>query len=218
MVQSAPAGPAIGPSRYRGVVSNLTRWITDHDAGHSRWYIERFRRMAAEGADLAGEARMLDAMLDRRSRVLDAGCGPGRVGAELAARGHQVVGVDVDPVLIEAAEADHPGPRWLVGDLAELDLAALGEPEPFDAAVIAGNVLAFVAPGTEPDVLARVAQHVRADGVIVVGFGLDRGYPLTALDAHAAAAGLLREHRFATWDLRPFGADASFAVTVFRRP
>lgn len=58
-----------------------TRWVTAHDAGHSQWYIERFRRMATEGADLAGEARLLDAMLARRSRVLDAGCGPGRVGA-----------------------------------------------------------------------------------------------------------------------------------------
>ena len=57
------------------------------------------------------------------SRVLDAGCVPGRVGAELAARGHIVVGVDVDPLLIAAAEADHPGPRWIVADLADFDLS-----------------------------------------------------------------------------------------------
>lgn len=198
-------------------MSELTRWVTDHDADHSRWYIERFRRMAADGADLAGEARMVDAMLPRGSRILDAGCGPGRVGAELAARGHEVVGVDVDPELIAAAEADHPGPRWLVADLAELDLARLGDSEPFDAAVIAGNVLAFVAAGTEPAVLDRVARHVRLDGLVIVGFGLDRGYPLTDLDAHAKGVGLEKEHRFATWDLRPFRDDTTFAVTVFRR-
>lgn len=198
-------------------MSNLTRWVTDHDESHSRWYIERFRRMAAEGADLAGEARLVDALVERGARILDAGCGPGRVGAELAARGHQVVGVDVDPELIAAAATDHPGPRWLVADLAELDLVAFGEVAPFDAAVIAGNVMAFVAPGTEPDVLDRVARHIRVDGVVVVGFGLDRGYPLTDLDVHADAAGLDREHRFATWDLRPFDHDATFAVTVFRR-
>lgn len=198
-------------------MSTLTRWITDHDASHSAWYIERFRRMAADGADLAGEARLLDAMLPRGARILDAGCGPGRVGGELAARGHQVVGVDVDPALIAAAEADHPGPRWLVADLAELDLAALGDTAPFDAAVLAGNVLAFVAPATEPAVLDHVARHVGRDGVVVVGLGLDRGYPPTDLDLHAAAAGLEKEHRFATWDLRPFRADSTFAVTVFRK-
>lgn len=173
--------------------------------------------MAAEGHDLAGEARLVDALLPRCARVLDAGCGPGRVGAELAARGHYVVGVDADPALIEAANADHPGPRWIVADLAVLDLAAAGEPEPFDAAVLAGNVLPFVAPGTEAQVLSRVTAHLRVDGVLVAGFGTGRGYPLEAFDAHCAAAGLLIEHRFATWDLRPWVDGADFSVTIARR-
>jgi 2-polyprenyl-3-methyl-5-hydroxy-6-metoxy-1,4-benzoquinol methylase len=194
----------------------LTRWVTDHDSGHSRWYIDRFRQLAADGADLAGEARLLDAMVSRGARILDAGCGPGRVGAELAARGHTVVGVDVDPELIEAARADHPGPKWLVADLAELDLASAGELAPFDAAVLAGNVMAFVAPGTETQVLSRIAEHVRPDGVVVVGFGLERGYALADFDMHAAAAGLELEHRFATWDLRTLAADPTFAVSIFR--
>ena len=199
-------------------MSELTRWVTAHGAGHAQWYIERFRRMAAEGVDLDGEARLLDAMIARRSRVLDAGCGPGRVGTELAARGHVVVGVDADRELIEAAQADHPGPTWLVADLAELDLAAEGEREPFDAAILAGNVMPFLAPGTEGVVLARIAAHLRDDGLIVVGFGLDRGYSLADFDTQTAAAGLILEHRFATWDLRPWQDDAPFAVTVLRRP
>src|ERR1700761_274830 len=115
--------------------STPTRWATDTAPGHSQWYIERFRRLAAEGADLAGEARLIDAMVSRHARILDAGCGPGRVGAELSKRGHTVVGVDADPALIEAARPDHPDGRWLVANLAELDLPALGEPEPFELAV-----------------------------------------------------------------------------------
>ena len=87
------------------------------------------------------------------------------------------VGAHPDRELIDAAQADHPGPTWLVADLAELDLAAAGEPEPFDAAVCAGNVMPFLAPGTEGIVLARIAAHLRDDGLVVVGFGLDRGYP-----------------------------------------
>lgn len=195
----------------------MTRWVTAHGAGHAKWYLERFRKMAADGADLDGEARLLDAMLARGSRVLDAGCGSGRVGAELAARGHVVVGVDADRELVEAAQVDHPGPTWIVADLAELDLDADGLAEPFDAAVCAGNVMPYVAPGTEGAVLARIAAHLRADGFIVVGFGVDRGYSLANFDADAAAAGLEREHRFATWDLRPWQDHAPFAVTVLRR-
>ncbi|MEU9508955.1 class I SAM-dependent methyltransferase [Micromonospora sp. NPDC048170] len=199
-------------------MGNPTRWQTETGPEHSQWYIARFRQLAAEGADLAGEARLVDAIVPPGSRILDAGCGTGRVGAVLAARGHTVVGVDADPALVDAARADHPGPRWLVADLAELDLAAAGEPEPFDAAVVAGNVLAFVAPGTEREVIRRIAAHLRPDGVLAVGFGTDRGYPLTGFDADSAAAGLRLEHRFATWDLRPWRDDADFAVTVLRRP
>lgn len=206
------------PPGYREPMAAPTRWVTDTAEGHSRWYVERFRKMAADGADLGGEARLVDAMVAPGSRVLDAGCGPGRVGAVLHARGHRVVGVDADPVLIAAAEEDHPGPRWLVADLSELDLPRQGEPEPFDAVVLAGNVLAFVAEGTERAVLQRLAAHLRPDGVLVVGLGTDRGYPLDAMDADAAAAGLVLEHRFATWDLRPWRDDADFAVTVLRRP
>ena len=195
-----------------------TRWATKHGPGHAQWYIERFRRMAAEGADLAGEARLLDAMIGRSSRVLDAGCGSGRVGAELAARGHAVVGVDADPELVEAAATDHPGPTWLVGDLTTLDLPGRGHVEPFDAAIVAGNVMPYLAPGTGHLALQRIGAHLRTDGVVVVGFGTDRDYPLAEFDADIGAAGLTLEHRFATWDLRPWFAGAPFAVTVLRRP
>jgi SAM-dependent methyltransferase len=199
-------------------MSTPPRWFTDTGPEHSQWYVERFRKMAADGVDLAGEARLLDAMVVPRSRILDAGCGPGRVGAALAARGHVVVGVDVDIELIAAARADHPGPTWLVADLAELDLPACGHPELFDAAILAGNVLAFVGPGTERAVLSHIGRHIRPDGVVVAGFGTDRGYPVADFDEDAAAAGLVLEHRFATWDLRPWSADASFAVSILRKP
>lgn len=190
------------------------RWFTEFGDDHAQWYIERFRRMAAEGDDLAGEARFLDALLTRGSRVLDAGCGTGRLSGALQARGHEVVGVDIDPALIEAAEADHPGPHYVVADLSELAL----DQDPFDAALLAGNVLVFVAPGSEQTVLRRVADQVRPDGVVVTGFATDREYQLDAFDRDCVDAGLVLEHRFATWDLRPWRHDAPWAVTVLRRP
>lgn len=193
------------------------RWITDTKPGHSQWYVDRFRKMAADGDDLAGEARFLDAMVPRHSRVLDAGCGPGRVGAHLYAVGHDVVGVDVDPVLIAAAEADHPGPTWLVDDLARLDLPARGVPEKFDAIVCAGNVLVFVAPGTEAQVLRRLGAHLKDDAPLVVGFHTDRHLTLDVFDTAVAEAGLRLDLRLASWDIRPWTPESDWAVSILRR-
>ena len=197
--------------------SGAPKWFTDTEEGHSEQYVEYIRGLAAEGADLGGEARLMDTLIAPGSRVLDAGCGPGRVGAVLHQRGHHVVGVDVDPVLVAAAREDHPDVTWLVSDLVELDLASLDEVEPFDAAVLAGNVLAFVAPEKESAVLAAVGRHLKADAVAVVGFQTER-YAISEFDRHVWQAGFVLEHRFATWDLRPWHADADFAVSVLRWP
>jgi 2-polyprenyl-3-methyl-5-hydroxy-6-metoxy-1,4-benzoquinol methylase len=200
--------------------ANPTRWEqkTAVNPSHSTWYVERFRAMSAQGADLAGEARLVDAMVPRGARILDAGSGPGRVGAELAARGHVVVGVDVDPVLIEAAETDHPGSTWIVGDIAELDLPAAGVAEPFDVIVCAGNVVTFLAPGTEVEVLRRFRAHLAPGGRAVVGFGAGRGYAFDAFFADAAEAGLEVQLKLSTWDLRPFAEDGDFLVAVLGVP
>jgi SAM-dependent methyltransferase len=199
-------------------VTETSAWVrmTQEDPHHSAAYIQRFRDLAAQGMDLVGEARLVDAMLPRGGRVLDAGCGPGRVGGFLHEVGHQVVGVDVDPALIAAAEEDHPGPRWLVGDLAELDLPALGIPEPFDAIVCAGNVMTFLAPSTRGAVLRRLRAHVRDTGRAAIGFGAGRGYGFGEFLDDARAAGWAPDLLLSTWDLRPFSPDADFLVAVLR--
>lgn len=190
--------------------------MTEEDPEHSAAYVQRFRTLAEQGMDLAGEARLVDAMLPRGSHVLDAGCGPGRVGAFLHSDGHSVVGVDGDPVLIAAAEEDHPGPRWLVGDLAELDLPGQGIAEPFDAIVCAGNVMAFLAVRTRREVLRRLRAHLAADGRAAIGFGAGRGYEFEDFLADARAVGWAEDLLLSTWDLRPFTPDADFLVAVLR--
>ncbi|MFE3618474.1 class I SAM-dependent methyltransferase [Streptomyces anulatus] len=185
--------------------------LTAADPAHSNWYVERFRTLAAQGEDIVGEARLIDAMLGRGSRVLDAGCGPGRTGGYLHGAGHTVVGVDVDPVLIDAARADYPGPTWQVGDLAELNLPAAD----FDAIVCAGNVMTFLAPSTRSAVLAGFAGHLAPTGRVIIGFGADRGYEFAEFLTDAESAGLTVDLLLSTWDLRPFTADSDFLVAVF---
>lgn len=179
------------------------------DPGHSRWYIDRFRRMAARGDDLAGEARLVDAMAPRGARILDAGCGTGRVGGHLAAAGHQVTGVDLDPELIAEARSQFPDAAWQVGDLSLIDL-----PDRFDVIVCAGNVMAFAGPSTRGEILRRFRVHLAETGRAVIGFGAGRGYEFDDFLADAAAGGLTPALLLDTWDLRPATPGADFLVAV----
>lgn len=192
-----------------------TRWVTETADEHSQWYVEHFRALADSGQDLAGEARLVDAMVAPSSRILDAGCGTGRTGAELARRGHEVVGVDADPELLAAAIEDHPGPTWVMCDLSELRLSNVGG-TPFNGVVAAGNVIPYLAEGTVVAVLTNLRESLVPGGFIVTGFGTDRGYDLDQFDLDANRAGLFVESRFATWDLRPWTPDSDFAVSVLR--
>jgi SAM-dependent methyltransferase len=193
-------------------VTDRNGWLAliEENPAHSQWYIERFRKLADEGADLHGEARLIDAMVPRQARILDAGCGPGRVGGYLARAGHDVTGVDLDPLLIAAARTEHPGGRWLVGDLSELTLPDEG----FDAIVCAGNVMTFLAPDTRRPVLHRFRENLREGGRAVVGFGTGRGYAPSDFFQDAREAGLAPDLVLATWDLRPYRDGSDFLVAV----
>lgn len=195
-----------------------TRWFTEFDDFHSHWYADHFREMVQAGDDVEGEARLVDAIVAPGSRILDAGCGQGRTAGALFQRGHSVVGVDLDPILIAAAVDDHPGPTYVHADLAALHLpdtaAALA---PFDAAVSAGNVITFVEPGTEVTVLSNIRRQLKPDAPFILGFQVER-YPLADFDRDLHSAGFVLESRFATWDLRPWSDEAEFAVSILRNP
>ena len=191
-----------------GPDENLWTAALRRNPEHAKGYAERWRRLEAAGKDILGEARLLDAMAERGARILDAGCGSGRLGGHLARAGHDVVGVDLDPHLIEVARAEHPGARWEVGNLAALDLRDEdGARMLFDLQVSAGNVLTFLAGAERRPALAALAAHLAPGGRLVVGFGLDRGYAMPDFTADAEVEGLVLVQRFSSWDLRPASDD-----------
>jgi SAM-dependent methyltransferase len=62
--------------------------------------------------------------ITRGQQVLDLGCGPGDISAELAARGVAVTGIDHDAQLLAAARICAPGAHFEQHDLSELALPA----------------------------------------------------------------------------------------------
>lgn len=187
------------------------RWLDRRDVPRGADYQARFDALAADGSDVHGEVSFLMALDPAPALVLDAGCGTGRVAIELERRGVEVVGVDVDPAMLATARERRPELAWVESDLAQLTLGRR-----FDAVVLAGNVMIFVAPGTEGAVVERAAGHLVPGGALVTGFQLRDGrYALSELDAHCRAAGLELTERWATWGRDPFdGGD--YAVSVYR--
>lgn len=134
---------------------------------------ERARAYAAwarSGADASFApvlALVLDLLPTSPARVLDVGCGEGRVGAELVRRGYAVEGVDAAPTMVELAREHHPA---AVGDAGALPFAGaafdavvsvhtLMEVDDLDAAL--GEVVRVLVPG---GVLVAVLEHPFASG------------------------------------------------------
>lgn len=189
---------------------DANRWLqTRHVSGDA--YDVTYTRRAAGGENVHGEADCLERL--GPASVLDAGCGTGRVGRELARRGVDVVGVDIDPHMLATARRTAPEVPWHVADLATVDLA-----RSFDAIVLAGNVLLFLAPGSERAVVENMARHLCGDGLLVAGFQLLPGrLRLRRYDELAAHAGLTLAERWATWDGDVWDDGADYAVSVHRK-
>ncbi|MGW1674152.1 class I SAM-dependent methyltransferase [Streptomyces sp. NPDC002324] len=200
------------------------RWaeLTGGQAGEE--YARRFARLTESGHDVHGEATFCAELLEAPARVLDAGCGTGRIAIRLAELGHECVGVDVDPSMLAVARRNAPAQEWLLGDLAHLGL--LGLKPDFDLVLAAGNVIPLLAPGTEPAVVRQLAAALRPGGLLVTGMGLDAAHlplaepPLTVreFDHWCAEAGLTLRQRHATWSGDPYEDGCGYAVSVHSRP
>lgn len=195
----------------------MSRWRDRADVPRGAEYDARWDALIEAGESVHGEADLVCRLLagldgaPAPPSVMDAGCGTGRVAIELAGRGIDVVGVDLDEGMLDTAIAKAPELDWCRADLVDVDVG-----RSFDVIVMAGNVVIFLAAGTEAAVLANLARHLRLDGLLVAGFQLRGGIDLDTYDRHAAAAGLETVDRWATWDREPFdGGD--YAVSVHRR-
>lgn len=190
------------------------RRATDFDEYASRW-----DRLAEQGHDVHGEADFVMRYGGEPGpplTALDAGCGAGRVAAELARRGVETTAVDLDDELLERARSRSSDVSWVHADLAELDLETT-----FDCVVLAGNVLPYVEPSRQSDALGACARHVAPTGRLIMGMNLVPGWPtLVDVEAWMQTHNLVEVERFAGWGAEPWPAsavDANYVVVVARR-
>lgn len=194
-----------------------------HGEEYAAAYAERFAAMAAAGEDVHGEARLVERLVRPPARILDAGCGTGRIAVRLAELGHPVVGVDVDEPMLREARAAAPHLRWERGDLTTLDLG-----ERFELVLVAGNTIPLLEDGTLATAVQRLAAHLEPGGLLVCGFGLDADHlpdgcpvtPLADVEAAFADAGLEPADRLADWAGTPLATAGApgYVVTIDRLP
>ncbi len=192
--------------------------------GYASAYAERFDAVA-DRDDAHGEADLVLDLVGPGARVLDAGCGTGRVAARLASRGLTVRGVDVDASMVEEARRRWPDLDWVVSDLAALEAPSA----PYDVVVMAGNVVPFIEAAALGPSIAALAGQLRTGGLLVAGFGTDRAHlpagaplvPLAAYDVACSGAGLALRERHAGWGREEWpedGTDPGYAVSIHVRP
>lgn len=184
-------------------------WLTTRKVEGDQ-YDATYREREKAGENVHGEADFVQTFAPKS--VLDAGCGTGRVGIELARREVDVVGVDIDPRMLDTARAKAPDIQWHLGDLSTIDLGRT-----FDLVVMAGNVMIFLTPGTEGKVLRNMARHLVPRGVLIAGFQLAIGYlDLEEYDRLAEEAGFELVERYSTWSRDRWTWDSHYAVSVHR--
>jgi 2-polyprenyl-3-methyl-5-hydroxy-6-metoxy-1,4-benzoquinol methylase len=192
------------------------RWIEWRRTVDLVKYDQRWDAMAARGDSIHGEADFVERLMgERKVRLLDAGCGTGRLAIEMVKRGHHAVGVDLDPDMIELAATKAPHVNWHVADLSKLSLG-----DKFDVIVMAGNIPLFCAPSSQAAIIKSLADHVDHDGYLISGFSLESrsdAYLRVNYQRDALAAGLTEVAVYSTWDENPSGDTDDYTVMLYQK-
>ena len=170
---------ATGPNRWSEIAGD--------DGGED--YAARLEasatQAAAAGEDVHGEANLVARLAPTGGRILDAGCGTGRVAVELDRRGFDVVGVDVDTSMLRVARRHAPQVQWVEADLAALDSTHL-DPAGLDPTASRSDASSRASAADDADDADGATPPRSRDGFdVVVAAG--NVVPLMAPGTHATA-------------------------------
>lgn len=183
------------------------RRLVDLDEYEARWDV-----MSERGENPHGEVDFV--MRFAPSTALDAGCGFGRVGIELAARGVDIVGADLDSDLLDRAKRRAPELDWRLADLSQVEFGRT-----FDLVVAAGNVIGFVDASNRERAVRNCARHVAPGGHLIMGNQVKQGWPtIDEYDRWCGAEGLEPAGHLAGWGGELLGTSPDYVVTVHHRP
>lgn len=145
-------------------------WLADTRASYDT-VAESYADLLREALSDAPYERAVLALFAELARtsgggpVADIGCGPGRITAYLQGLGVDVVGVDLSPAMIDIARRNHPGLRFEVGSMTDLDLA-----DSSVAGILAWFSLIHIPDDEVPAVLAHFHRVLRPHAILLLAF------------------------------------------------
>lgn len=181
--------------------------------------LSRYARAAAGGRELGPAHQALLERVPEHTHVLDVGCSTGYLAERLAARGCEVVGIEIDHA--DAVAAREVCARVIEGDVEALDLAAQLGSDAFDV-IIFGDVLEHL---RAPEQTLRTTQRFLSPGgrmVVSIPNVAHASIRLQLLlgEFRYTPVGLLDETHLRFFTLDTFSAmawRAGFAVTSLTR-
>ncbi|MHA7272633.1 methyltransferase domain-containing protein [Arthrobacter sp. TMT4-20] len=184
-------------------------------------YADKMRQLVGKGADLEVDARFIDMLAPRNSRILDIGCGIGSAVNALRQSGHEAYGIDPTSTVLDVAGDvfDRGWYRQLaVEELSDERLCVEGLPDRHEVILMSGNVPAFLSDEILKDAFRKVSELLVDGGLFVVGTTVAaRGGPKSQ-DAVAGLVGLRFLNRFSDWHLGSFDQDSAWSVSVYAKP
>jgi SAM-dependent methyltransferase len=138
--------------------------------------------------------------------VADLGCGPGHITAHLQELGVDAFGIDLSPAMIEVARREHPGLRFEVGSMTDLDL-----PDASVAGVLGWWSLVHVPDDAIRTVLGHFHRVLRPGGPLLLGFHAGDGSRLKT-EGYGGHPMKVYVHRRPPARMRAWLHDTGFAV------
>lgn len=141
--------------------------------------------MINRGKKLArGIAKQLMMLGIEKGRILDIGCGTGRVALSLAELGYNVVGIDISQNYIEIARARarsnglESKTEFIICDARELD-QCVSKYSPFNVVLfIWSSVIGYYDEDTDIKILTLARKVVDENGVLMIADSINRDYML----------------------------------------
>ena len=167
------------PSEGQGELNNRV-W---EEGNYVNWYAGRKLR--------AAESVILERYRgDLSGRVLELGCGGGRVTGHVIGIAQSVHGLDISPAMVAHCRAVYPEATFSVGDLRNLSGFASGS---FEVVLAAMNIIDVLDDPERRELLDEIGRVLTADGLLIMSSHSLAYAPVMAKPYTIETRGSLRE-------------------------